>query len=276
MSCAKVALDMAGIPVAKYFSSELDRDAIEVSESNWGGQIIRLGDIREMIPIRADLVMAGSPCQSLSNLGNRTGFKGKSGIFYDFVKKLEFAKPTYFLYENVRMKQEWEDEISSCLGVQPVTINSNMLSAQNRVRKYWTNIPFEPPTVQSSQVFGDVLDLRDWRRHIVRGKERDYALNLKGKFKAPVINSVGQKSHTLIAKMYISWQGPYVYVNPDTGIPTSDLENFTIRRLTPLECERLQTMPDNYTLVVPNRSRYRMLGNGWTVSVISHILKGIA
>jgi len=134
ISCGRVALERAGIKVDKYYASEIELKPIEISKKNYP-DIIQLGDItqltKEMVG-NIDLILGGSPCQSFSNAGNRAGFNGKSGLFYEYVRLLKEIKPKYFLLENVKMKQEWQDVISEELGVKPIEINSNLVSGQYR------------------------------------------------------------------------------------------------------------------------------------------------
>ena len=122
ISCGRVALERAGIPVEVYYASEIDKYATQISQKNYP-DIIRLGDVckitKEMVG-EVDMIIGGSPCQSFSNAGNRTGFEGKSGLFYEFVRLVKEIQPKYFLLENVKMKKEWQDIISKELGVEPV------------------------------------------------------------------------------------------------------------------------------------------------------------
>ena len=141
MSCGRIALN--GMSISKYFASEIDSHAIKISLKNYPNTK-HLGDVTkitsENLP-KIDLLFGGSPCQSFSRAGDNKGFEGKSGLFWEFVRILKEVKPTYFLLENVVMKKEWKDIISEALGVQPIEINSNLTSSQNRKRLYWTNIP---------------------------------------------------------------------------------------------------------------------------------------
>ena len=143
MSCGRLALERAGIKVNNYFASEIDKYAIQVAKHNYPNTQ-HIGDVTKVkaseLP-KIDLLIGGSPCQSFSNAGNGTGFDGKSGLFYEYVRLLKECKPKYFLLENVKMKKQWQDIISKELGVEPIKINSNLVSAQNRERLYWTNIP---------------------------------------------------------------------------------------------------------------------------------------
>ena len=147
LSCGQIALNRAGIKYDNYFASEIEEAPIKVTQKNYP-KTIQLGSVLDVkgsdLP-KIDLLFGGSPCQSFSSLGNGKGFDGKSGFFWQFVRVLNEVKPKYFLLENVNMKQEWKDIISEALGVQPIPFNSNLVSAQNRDRLYWTNIPFELP-----------------------------------------------------------------------------------------------------------------------------------
>lgn len=146
ISCGMVALERANIKVDEYHAAEIKKDAIEVSESNYPS-IKRLGDVTKLSFKTGDfdLIIGGSPCQSFSQAGKREGFEGKSGLFYEYVRILKEVRPKYFILENVRMKKEWQDQITSILKeTYPETevhnINSSLVSAQLRNRFYWTNI----------------------------------------------------------------------------------------------------------------------------------------
>ena len=145
MSCGRVALDRIGAEVESYSASEIDKYAIQISKQNYP-DIEHLGDIQELqgpgLKCRPDLVMGGSPCQSFSFAGRGRAFEDERGkLFWEFLRVLNEVQPKYFLLENVRMKQEHQDVITRELGVKPVLINSALVSAQNRNRLYWTNIP---------------------------------------------------------------------------------------------------------------------------------------
>lgn len=143
MSCGQIALNKLGIKYDRYYASEIDKFAIAVTKKNYP-DTIHLGDVRGVngrdLP-KIDLLFGGSPCQSFSNAGKGEGFEGSSGIFWEYVRVLKEVKPKYFMLENVKMKKEWQDIISKELGVEPIAINSSLLSGQNRPRLYWTNIP---------------------------------------------------------------------------------------------------------------------------------------
>ena len=159
MSCGQIALNKVGIQYENYFASEIDQHAINVTQHNYPNTI-QLGDITKLdvssLP-KIDLLFGGSPCQSFSNAGLRTGFDGKSGLFWEFVRILNEVKPTHFLLENVKMKKEWEDIITKEMGVEPIEICSSLFSAQKRKRLYWTNIEFSKEFPSSDEVIADVL-----------------------------------------------------------------------------------------------------------------------
>ena len=160
MSCGQIALDKLGLKVDKYFASEIDKYAIKVAKANYP-DTIHLGDVRDVkasdLP-EIDLLIGGSPCQGFSFAGKHLNFDDpRSALFFEYVRLLKELKPKYFLLENVRMKQESQDIISECLGVQPVAVNSNLVSAQNRYRLYWTNIHFDIPS-DKGIVLKDILE----------------------------------------------------------------------------------------------------------------------
>lgn len=160
ISCGRVALERAKIPVNKYFASEIDKKAILISKKNYP-DIIQLGDVYDVdtdsLP-HINILMGGSPCQSFSNAGDRTGFKGKSGLFWEFARILRHVKPDYFLFENVKMKKEWKDIITQELKNEPIEIDSALVSAQQRKRFYWTNINVSKLNIHDKKMYiKDVL-----------------------------------------------------------------------------------------------------------------------
>jgi DNA (cytosine-5)-methyltransferase 3A len=217
-------------------------------------------------------LIGGSPCQSFSKaISDNTGFDGKSKLFFEYVRLLKELNPKYFLLENVVMKQEWQDVISHHLGVQPVLINSSVFSAQDRARLYWTNIPIPTLPQPSQSVLNDILESEVDERYFYEdtwtykaGNGPVYAtLNINGHDIIKRVNSRTHKCQTLTAVCGGNQQKKVV-------------EGSRVRKLTPVEYERLQTVPDNYTDNVSNGARYKALGNGWTVDVVSHIFKGLA
>jgi site-specific DNA-cytosine methylase len=293
MSCGQIALDKLGVKVDKYFASEIDKYAIKVAKANYP-DTIHLGDVRDVkasdLP-EIDLLIGGSPCQGFSFAGKHLNFDDpRSVLFFEYVRLLKELKPKYFLLENVRMKQESQDIISEYLGVQPVAVNSNLVSAQNRYRLYWTNIPFDIPSDKG-------IVLKDILEHGVTDREKSHCINanyFKGgnlksyfeKHRRQLVFSEDGLCHVGDADLKGHGYNRRVY-HPDGKSPSlcaasgGNLEPKIIadstswRKLTPVECERLQTVPDNYTNHVSNTQRYRMLGNGWTVDVITNILKGL-
>jgi len=262
MSCGQLALDTLGIKVNNYFASEIDSYAMQIAKKNYPNtkHIGSVLDVRGSDLPRIDLLIGGSPCQSFSNAGDGSGLDGKSKLFWEFVRVLKETKPTYFLLENVKMKKEWEKIITDTLGVEPISINSRLLTAQNRPRLYWTNIPNVIQPIDRGIVLKDILVDQVDEKFYLSDKAIDYMSRLRnGKPRWEYhTNPLDGKSACLTANMY-------------KGVPYGVIKELK-RRLTPVECERLQTVPDNYTEGVSNTQRYKMLGNGWTIDVIAHIL----
>lgn len=262
MSCGQLALDILGIKVNNYFASEIDPHAMQIAKKNYPNtkHIGSVLDVRVSDLPRIDLLIGGSPCQSFSNAGDGSGMEGKSKLFWEFVRVLKETKPTYFLLENVKMKKEWEKIITDTLGVEPIAINSRLLTAQNRPRLYWTNIPNVVQPIDRGIVLKDILEDEVEEKFYLSDKAIDYMSRLRnGKPRWEYhTNPLDGKSACLTANMY-------------KGVPYGVIKELK-RRLTPVECERLQSVPDNYTEGVSNTQRFKMLGNGWTIDVIAHIL----
>ena len=317
MSCGQIALDQLGIEVENYFAAEIDKYAIKVAQSNYP-DMIHLGDVRDVQPDdlpQIDLLIGGSPCQGFSFAGKQLNFDDpRSKLFFEYVRLLKALKPKYFLLENVRMKKESMDVITEMLGVEPVAINSNLVSAQNRHRLYWTNIPMDSIPEDRGIVLADILETEpvdahyEAGKHLVKNYKGGNQLNPKYKSQANTIHPLKGKVGALCAGTHGYGSG---YVPTKSGLilaghadlkghgynkrvyhpegkgpslcassggnlePKVTEDNTTWRKLTPLECERLQTVPEGYTAHVSNTQRYRMLGNGWTVEVIKHIMKGM-
>lgn len=262
MSCGQLALDTLGIKVNNYFASEIDSYAMQIAKKNYPDtkHIGSVLDVKGSDLPRIDLLIGGSPCQSFSNAGDGSGLDGKSKLFWEFVRVLKETKPTYFLLENVKMKKEWEKIITDTLGVEPIAINSRLLTAQNRPRLYWTNIPNVIQPIDRGIVLKDILVDQVEEKFYLSDKAIDYMSRLRnGKPRWEYhTNPLDGKSACLTANMY-------------KGVPYGVIKELK-RRLTPIECERLQSVPDNYTEGVSNTQRFKMLGNGWTIDVIAHIL----
>ena len=326
MSCGRIALERLGIQVDNYYASEIDKYAIQVSQANYP-DIIQVGDVTELdtstLP-KIDLIMGGSPCQGFSFAGKQLAFDDpRSALFFEFVRCVKELQPKYFLLENVRMKKEYLDVISEYMGVEPIMINSALVSAQNRVRFYWTNIPGIEQPEQRGIVLRDILetqtdekpvkDTQRNQRHYRNDDEKSLCMTAtmyKGagnngmtlvqeqklavfsedrinKFKETLKDDPKPSANGIIQLNNPSHSSSRVY-SPDGKSPTLMAGNsgggkepvkinddVYWRKLTPVECERLQTVPDNYTNHVSNTQRYKMLGNGWTIEVITHILKNM-
>lgn len=316
ISCAKLALDRAGIHYDNYYASEIDKYAIKVAKHNYP-ETIEIGDIKALtdqtVPKDIFLLVGGSPCQSLSIAARQkeSGLeKGKSVLFWEYVRILQLVKPKYFLLENVAsMKNTDRDTISHILGVKPIMINSALVSAQNRKRYYWTNIPNVNHPKDRGIMLKDILQKdvdkkyniseASMQKYNIKTNKTDCIYQIGRGYNAGGIKANKCPSMTISAfehnnfvcrrvdQIGNSGQGERVYSQAAKSTTLSsqgggmgaktglyEVEN-TIRKLTPVECERLQTVPDNYTSICSDNQRYKQLGNGFTVDVISHILSFI-
>lgn len=348
ISCGRLALERAGIPVEKYYASEIDKYAIQVAQKNYP-DTIQVGDVTKLNYLElldVDMVIGGSPCQDLSIAKqNREGLRGaRSGLFWKYVEALEVIRPKWFLLENVAsMRNEDRDAITETLrklypDTECIMINSALVSAQQRKRYYWTNWHVEQPQ-DKGILLKDILETADGFPAAMRTREDDTGkykrIEVKGDGKANSLTSVYTdsmvaepailqrprgynqggiktgKSPTLTSGA--AWEQNNKVIEPvrigelaglsksqgnriysvcgksvclnalgggggaKTGLYKVDLPDgdYIIRKLTPVECERLQTLPDNWTEGVSNTQRYKAIGNGWTVDVIAHILKKI-
>jgi DNA (cytosine-5)-methyltransferase 3A len=373
-------LDRLGIKVDKYYASEIDKYAMQVSAANYP-EIIQVGDVCDLKSEDfkdIDLILAGSPCQGFSLAGKQLAFDDpRSALFFEFIRLLKEIKPKYFLLENVRMKKEFlqiiSEQVSACypeipFGIDPIFINSSLVSAQSRPRYYWTNIPGIEQPEERGIVLKDILEDRNieglsekaiaymnrsspkWSNgktrkdiYIKREDQKGDCLTANMHKGVPYgviettrpnslvddTNDLPEKSQTIKSQYYKSSKANFERSGTfhATGIPQKlveikagafrarsldengkrvawkdvkpkqvletrkDEKSNSItsvqkdnvltknevywRKLTPIECERLQTVPDNYTNHVSNTQRYKMLGNGWTIEVIAHILKNM-
>ena len=277
MSCGRIALQKANIDVNNYYASELDKYAIKVTQANWP-ETIQMGDVTKWREwdidwASIDLLIGGSPCQGFSFAGKQLAFDDpRSALFFEYLNILNHIKAVNpsvkFFLENVRMKKEHLELISKFLNVEPVFINSNLVSAQNRQRFYWSNWTIEQPK-DENVLLDDVLQ----KNEEIEGKFflSEKGFNYMDREREPgkkrwnwVDSLDDKKSKTLTAVLH-------------KGVPYGviKLSKNMARRYTPIECERLQTVPDNFTNHVSNTQRYKMLGNGWTVDVVAHIFKGL-
>lgn len=294
MSCGRIALDKAGIKVTKYYASEIDKYAIEIAKKNYP-DTVHVGDVRQVQAAdigEIDLLIGGSPCQGFSFAGHQLNFDDpRSQLFWEYVRLLKELKPKYFLLENVRMKQQSMDVITEALGVEPIAINSNLVSAQNRYRLYWTNIPMDGLPDDKGIKLKDILEGGVVDRDKAHCLDANYFKggNLKQYFEkhrrqlvfsADGLCHVGDadlSGNESVKRVYHSSGKAPTLTTMGGGHrePKVYVEPMQYRKLTPLECERLQTVPEGYTEGVSNTQRYKMLGNGWTVDVVSHIMEGM-
>lgn len=315
ISCGMVALSRSGIGVKAYYASEIDKHAIAVSKDNWK-DIIHIGDVTKVSFVdgilhteygdysvgNIDLVLAGSPCQGFSMAGKQLAFNDpRSSLYFEFERILSEVKgynpECLFLLENVKMKQESKDVITSRLGVEPIAINSNLVSAQNRYRLYWTNINgVEQPEDKGIYLF-DILEPIVDEKYFIRAGRLSWLQTFgEVKVKDGYVAFNPTKAKCLTVRREPSWNTTYViqgshgansggYRAIDGKTPALTTSSWEankllltegmVRKLTPIENERLQTLPDNYTKVISDSQRYKSIGNGWTVDVIAHILRGI-
>src|SRR5574344_84750 len=298
ISCGRVALERANIKVDNYFASEVNEVAMNISKKNWK-DITYIGDVRFLKGENfkdIDLFIGGSPCQNFSFAGKMNGastkgkikvttleqylelkskgfeFDGYSYLILEYVRLLKEIKPKYFLLENVKMSKEWEDVITNALGVKPIMINSELVSAQSRERLYWTNIP-NITQPNDKHIYIDDIVQNDIEHTYLPKTRLDYTNYNNSK----VDKSIHKNTPTQIGNSRnfgnaVRSNGKAFTlrrINPNGIID----ENYNIREFTPIEVERVQTVPDNYTLIdgIKKKERYEALGNGWTVDVIVHI-----
>lgn len=343
ISCARVALEKAGIPVEDYYASEIDKYAIAISKKNYP-DIIQIGSVVGLDlhdnKTKIDFLIGGSPCQDLSIAKkDRKGLDGeRSGLFWEYVRILKEVKPKYFILENVAsMPKEAKALITETLGVEPIMIDAALVSAQRRKRLFWTNIPNVKLPEDRGILLKDILEngeevdrdkshcidanyhkgasleqyLTKGRRQLVM-KEKSNTIRTGGRGSGAGDKhdwesvyqyrrtywreTKGGKVPTLTANMGTGGNNvPFVPValrnrgqgkkpeyngtgkaNALTTVHTDSMVDMPpIRKLTPRECERLQSLPDNYTEGVSNTQRYKALGNAFNVDVVAHILSFI-
>ena len=279
ISCGMVALERVGIEVDTYYASEIDKNAIAISQKNYPN-IIRLGDVTKWqdwnIPWeKIDLLIGGSPCQGFSFAGKQLNFDDpRSKLFFEFVNILNHIKSrnpnVKFLLENVKMKKEYEQVITEHLGVKPEHINSLKFVPQNRPRVYWTNICFDAINIKCEKKLKDVISNKnDFEKVSNTYKEYKNFYTIPRSKDGKLING----SYNRIWKID-KFSGSLSVCNiPKIGY----VENGCVfsRKLNAQEAEKLQTLPLGYTDGVCEMARHKALGNGWTVDVIAHILKGV-
>lgn len=281
ISCGFVALKNLGIRVSNYYAAEIDKYAIKVATTNHK-ELIPIGDVTKVFYRdgllttengvyqvgKIDLLIGGSPCQSISNLGDGSGLDGKSGLFYQYLRikhEIQAENPNLkFLLENVVGNKKSIAAISNEMGVKEKLFNSNLVSAQNRARYYWTNIAFDLP-LDKGVVLKDILEEGVPEESILTPGRAKWVVSEKGQqcFDKRYAVLDPTKANCLTARSDASWNSNYVTRN---GI---------ITRLTPIEYERLQTLPDGYTSMVRTSERYKAIGNAWTVKAIEEIFKNL-
>jgi len=303
ISCARVALE--GTPVETYYACEIDKNAIKVSTKNYP-DIVQLGDVRNVKGFPVDLLVGGSPCTDLSIAKkNRKGLDGDmSGLFWEFVRLRKECSPRWFLLENVASMPKADKEIITReMGVEPVMINAALVSAQSRKRLFWTNIPFVMPEDRGIML-KDILepDGEVDERMVSGGKAfcltASYSKTSKEPKEKEASHSAEKKQRTLVKVgrdigRRLTDAGIRADYNKDipiqrrietrtdnkcgtlTSVQKDNLvvSEHRIRKLTPIECERLQGLPDNYTEGIAMTNRYRALGNAFNVEVVRSILK---
>jgi len=312
MSCGQIALNQSNIKVDKYFASEIDTHAIFITQKNYPNTI-QIGDVskvsykdgilytenNEYDVGYIDLLIGGSPCTGFSKAGKKLNFNDPhSKLFFEYARIKNEINPKFFLLENVLMKQEHIDVITSYMGVEHININSSLLSAQNRIRLYWTNIPGVDIPIDKGIVLSDILDTNERisKKNIRRLKSSYFSKLGLEEFHSDDV------SFTTITRFRLGKNGEKKWVkkhdetivqrghkhatittshsslikmnDPDYDI-NNPFDKCVIRKVTVNEVEKLQTVPLNYTEGVSNTQRYKMLGNGWTVDVISHIFNNI-
>lgn len=286
MSCGQIVLKELNIPIDSYYASEIDKNAIKVTQDNFPNTI-QIGDVTKItedflrtLP-KIDLVLFGSPCRSLSKATAgrekyNNGLQGVSWLFYPCNDILQWIKKNNnqnvkFLVENVDSdKKDDIEEMSNLLGVQPIMIDSNLFSAQDRKRNYWTNIPIAPLPTSCDTVLKDILDDSVDEKYFYNkpftyngdDKKVQATLEMKGHDIIKRVNNKNYKSPTLT-----SCRGG--------NLQKKVYDNGRCRKLTPNEYRKLQTIPDWYKMNVANSHIYNMCGDGWTIEVIKHIFKGL-
>ena len=288
MSCGQIALNRVGIEYDNYFASETDKHAIKVTQTNYPNTI-QLGDVTKIngcdLP-KIDLLIGGSPCQGFSFSGKQLNFEDpRSKLFFEFVRLVNELKPKYWLLENVVMKKEYEQVISEYLGVQPIKINSSLVSAQNRERLYWANFEIKQPIDKGINLI-DILETDDLiNPSAIRGRRLNKAtilgrrLNERGvrddyNKDVPITQCLEVRAtNTNKSNCLTTVEKDNVLTTMPIGRHKDAFKNkLPFRYYTLKEYCRLQTVPENYfTDIVSESQAKKMLGNGWTVDVIAHI-----
>lgn len=280
ISCGRVALERAGCKVSSYYASEVDKHAIKATQTNYP-DTVQLGDVNHINNFPSvDLLIGGSPCQGFSFAGKGLNFEDpRSKLFFEFVRVLEETKPKFFLMENTMMIQKSRDIISSYLGVQPVMIDSSLVSAQTRKRLYWANFPIEQPIDKQIEI-GDILNESTLypvqRPAAIRGRKIDKYGNMRNLPKDhPTIQclevSNGNKMHcltTLDKNTIVTWLPPGRYVDAYNI-------NYPYRPLNRIERLKLMGLPVGYLRTMTRNQMVKATGNAWQVDTVAHIFSHI-
>lgn len=288
--CGHLALERAGIKIDSYDAYEIEKNAIKATETNFP-DVVQHGDVTiedfTKYKGKIDLLIGGSPCTNLSMAGNGQGLKGsQSKLFYEYARAIKEAQPKYFLLENVIMKKEWEDIITNILGVEPIEINSSLVSAQNRRRLYWTNIPNVTLPEDKNITLEDILeDIEFPNPAAIRGRRLNKAtivgrrLDKNGHRKdtdktIPITQCLEVRAtNTDKSNCLTTVDKDNVLTPLSIGRhPDAFKNNLPFRYYTTKEMCRLQTVPDDFLNMIPDSAARKALGNGWTVDVIAHIL----
>ena len=333
ISCGRVALERAGIPIEVYYASEIDKYAMQISAKNYP-DIIQLGGVTDLFKLSiprymddTDLLIGGSPCQDLSIAKkDRKGLDGeRSGLFWEYVRILNEVKPKYFILENVAsMPKEAKALISETLGVEPIMIDAGLVSAQQRKRLFWTNIPnitqpenkgiyleniIESGEAVTEKAYCLTAHQKDFINDFIKRSQGNYVFkdkpirlasigkggqgdriySIKGKSVCLSANGGGRGAKTGLylitgaAKRTRDGKGKVLEIRTDkksNALTTVSTDSLVVlkdyfRPLTPVECERLQCLPDNYIEGFAKTPRKKMIGNAFNVDVVAHILSFI-
>lgn len=292
ISCGQLALHKAKVPYENYYASEIEDSSIKVTQANFP-HTIQLGDVTKIKDFpKVDLLIAGSPCQGFSKSGSKLNFDdSRSVLFFEFLRVLKLTQPKYFLLENVVMDQWATNVISYFLRTNPYELNSSLVSAQNRPRYYWTNLPMPHISPQHLTV-DDIAETHN--KNLLNDPSLDFISCPPSDTDSGLVFVGGFKTRNqtmwidngkLLSRNFR--QGYRVYSSKGVAMTLtasggglggcSGLYQFgdQIRPLTRLECERLQTVPDNYTKSISEGSAKKALGNGFTVNMVAEIFKGL-
>lgn len=293
IACGRLALERAGIKIDSYDAYEIEPNAIKAATTNFP-DIVEHGDVTKENFVKykgkIDLVIGGSPCQGFSSAGKQLNFNDpRSKLFFEYVRAIEECQPKYFLLENVVMKKEWQDIIYSYLGVEPIEINSSLVSAQNRKRLYWTNIPNITQPKDKHITLEDILeDVEMNNPAAIRGRRINKATIVgrrldKNGHRQDYNKDIPITQCLEVRATNVDKSNCLTTIDKDnvlTSLPVGRYpdafnKKLPFRYYTTKEMCRLQTLPDNYLDMIPITAARKALGNGWTVDVIAHILRNI-